>query len=353
MKQSLVLAALVLFSGSAFADKVDKVVKEEMEKREIPGLSLVVIKNGKQVKIEGYGSANLETKTPVTKNTVFEIGSVTKQFTAAGIMILVQEGKLSVDDKISQHLKNTPAIWKDITVRHLLTHTSGIKTYTGLDGYEFSKHLTQEQFIEKIGALPLDSKPGDKYAYCNTGFNLLGFIIENLSGKNYWTFMGERIFGPLGMTATTNRDPANIVIDRADGYERNKSSQWVNRDDDLTDIFSAGAVLSTVVDMAKWDAALNTEKILTDSSKAAMWTVNKLNNGTTKAYGFAWHLEPMDGHKKIWHTGSTSGFTASFSRFPDDNLSIIVLCNSGENEMANNVAKKVAALYLTDTVAKK
>ena len=353
MKHFLALAIWLFAVSAAFADKVDKLVKEEMEKHEIPGLALVVIKNGKQVKVGGYGLANLETKAPVTKDTVFEIGSVTKQFTAAGIMLLVQDGKLSVDDRISQHLKNTPAIWKNITVRHLLTHTSGIKTYTGLDGFEFSKHLTQEQFIEKIGALSLDSQPGEKYAYCNTGFNLLGFIIENISGKDYWTYMGERIFGPLGMSATTNRDPSIIVSGRADGYERTKGGRWINRDYDLTDIFSAGAILSTVVDMAKWDAALNTDSILTSASKEAMWTATKLNNGSLKQYGFAWHLEPQDGHTKIAHTGSTSGFTASCGRFPDDKLTVILLCNSGENEMANTVAKKIAPLYFSETVAKK
>ncbi|MDB6024581.1 MAG: Beta-lactamase [Verrucomicrobiales bacterium] len=352
MKHFLLLGIWFFTLSTALADKVDRLIKEEMDKHEIPGLALVVIKGGKQIKTAGYGFANLETKTPATKDTVFEIGSVTKQFTAAAIMILVQEGKLSVDDKISQHLKNTPKIWSDITVRHLLTHTSGIKTYTGLDGYELSKHLTQEQFIGQIGALALDSKPGDKYAYCNTGFNLLGFIIENLSGKKYMDFLGERIFGPLEMTSTTNREPSIIVPNRADGYERVKGGRWINRDSELTDIFSAGAIISTVGDMAKWDASLNTDKILTQASKQQMWTAHKLNDGSTKYYGFAWRLEPMDGHKKIAHTGSTSGFTASFSRFPDDKMSIIVLCNSGENEMANIVAKKIAPLYFSDSVAK-
>jgi D-alanyl-D-alanine carboxypeptidase len=352
MKHYLVLTCWLLVVSSAYADKVDKVVKDIMQQHEIPGLALMIIKNGKQVKTGTYGFANLETKTAVTKNTVFEIGSVTKQFTSCGLMMLVQEGKLSVEDKISQHLKNTPASWKDITVRHLLTHTSGIKSYTGLNGFELTRHLTQEQFIEKLSAIPLDFEPGEKYSYCNTGFNLLGFIIENLSGKDYWTYMGEHIFGPLGMSATTNREPSIIVPNRADGYEKPRGGHWVNRDSDLTDIFSAGAIISTVGDMAKWDAALNTDQFVNASSKEMMWTPTKLKNGEISNYGFAWRLEPLEGHKKIGHTGSTSGFSASFLRFPDDKVTIIVLCNSGENEMANTVAKTVVPLFFAESVAK-
>ncbi len=324
-----------------------------MKQHEIPGITLAIIQNGKKIKADGYGFANLEHKVPATKDTVFEIGSVTKQFTAAGIMLLVQDGKLSVDDKISTHLKDTPPFWSKITVRQLLTHTSGIKSYTGLPGFELTEHLTQAQFIEKIGAFPLEFQPGDKWDYCNTAYNLLGFIIENVSGKNYWDFMGERIFGPLGMNSTTNREPSILIPNRADGYEKNKSGKLVNRDYDLTDIFSAGAIVSTVGDMAKWDAALNTGEILSAASKNEMWTATKLNKGATKLYGFAWYVEPLDGHKNIGHSGSTSGFSASFQRFPDDKLSIIVLCNSIESGIATTLAKQIAKMYFADAVAKK
>jgi CubicO group peptidase (beta-lactamase class C family) len=284
---------------------------------------------------------------------VFEIGSVTKQFTAAGIMTLVQQGKLSVDDKISQHLTNTPPIWKDITVRHLLTHTSGIKSYTGLDGFELSKHLTQEQFIERVGAFPLEFQPGEKWSYCNTAYNLLGFIIENLSGKNYWDYMGEKIFGPLAMSSTTNREPSILIPNRADGYEKDKNGKMINRDYDLTDIFSAGAIVSTLGDMAKWDAALNTDEIVSEASKNAMWTATKFNDGTIKNYGFAWYVDALDGHKNIGHSGSTSGFSASFQRFPDDKMTIILFCNSGESGIATTLAKQIAKFYFNGNIAKK
>lgn len=353
MKNLVFAVAWLLAVCTAFADRVDSLVKQEMKKHDIPGVALTIIKNGKPIKTAGYGFSNLELKTSVTKETVFEIGSVTKQFTAAGIMLLVQEGKISVDDPISKYLKDTPPSWANIRIRNLLTHTSGIKTYTGLDGFEFSRHLTQEEFIKKLGAMPLDFEPGDSWFYSNSGFNLLGFIIENVSGKKYWDYMGERIFGPVGMNATTNRDPSILVLNRADGYEKNLKGQRINRDYDLTDIFSAGAIVSTVTDMAKWDLMLDTDKILTEESKQRMWTVTKLNSGKIKEYGFAWDVGALDGHKNIGHSGSTSGFSASFQRFPNDKLAVIVLTNSGENGIGTRLAKEIAKAFFADSVAKK
>ena len=290
--------------------------------------------------------ANLEWQTPVTPQTVFEIGSVARQFAAAGILLLAQKGRLSLDDRISLHLKGAPESWKDITLRHLLTHTSGIKNYTLLHGFELTKHLTQEQFIRQMGAYPLDFQPGEKWSYCNSGFNLLGYVIENVSGTNYWACMRDRIFGPLGMSSTTNRDPRGIIRLRAAGYETNQSGQYVNRDYDLTDIFAAGAIVSTVDDLAKWNASLDSQKLLTAASEKEMWTPLRLNNGKTRDYGFGWFLNPLQGHENIGHSGSTSGFSASIQRFPKEGLAVIVLTNSDEEGVATKVAKEIALLYL-------
>lgn len=336
----------LLLTLNCLADPVDDLVKSEMAKHQIPGLALKVVQHGRETKTAAYGFANLEWNVPVTPETVFEIGSVTKQFTAACIMLLVEEGKLSLDDKISLYLTNTPASWTNVTIRHLLTHTSGIKNYTGLEGFGLAHHLTQAQFIAKIGELPLGFAPGEKFSYCNTGYNLLGFIIENVSGKRYWEFLSEKILGPLGMSATTNREPSRILKLRAAGYEQSKTNGLVNRDVDYTDLFSAGEIVSTVGDVMKWDAGLDTEKILKNASKEQTWTSGKLNNGKSTGYGFGWFLNPLDGHKNIGHSGSTSGFSASNQRFPDDGLHIIVLCNSGEDGVATQVAKLVAGVYL-------
>src|SRR5438034_7116456 len=283
---SLCLSGLFVAS-MAQADRVDDYVKSEMGQRRIPGVALTIIQNGKAVKTATYGLANLELSVPVKPETVFEIGSITKQFTAAGILLLAQEGKLSVEDKISQHLNHVPAAWSNITVRHLLTHTSGIKSYTGLSGFELTRHLSQEQFIKTIGTHPLEFQPGESWKYSNTGFNLLGFIIENVSGTNYWHFLRERIFKPLQMNCTTDRFPGAILPDRADGYEQT-NHVLINRDYDLTDVFSAGAIASTVGDLAKWNAALEGEALLSTASKEQMWTPARLNNGKTTKYGFGW-----------------------------------------------------------------
>ncbi len=345
MKQFIRVAALLaLLASFAHADKVDEFVKAEMEKNQIPGLALKVIRDGTETKTAAYGFANLELKSPARVETVLEIGSLTKQFTAACILLLAQDGKLSIDDKISQHLTDPPPGWSNITIRHLLTHTSGIRNYTGLNGFELTKHLTQAQFIKAIGAQRMDFAPGEQAKYCNSGYNLLGFIIENVSGKNYWAFLAERIWGPLGMNSSTNRDPVIIVPNRADGYIRKKGALR-NRDSDLTDVFSAGAIVSTVGDLAKWNAALDTEKPLNTSSKTQMWTASKLNDGKETQYGFGWRIGQVDGHKNIGHSGSTSGFSASLQRFPDDKLTVIVLCNSDEPNISTTLAKAIAGFY--------
>lgn len=340
--RSLILLALAGTRLSSAADPIDDFLSAEMKSRRIPGAALAVVREGELIKSGAYGFANLELAVPVRPDTVFEIGSVTKQLTAAGIMLLVQDGRLSVDDHISQHLKETPTHWERVTIRHLLTHTSGIKSYTGLSGFEFTRRLTQRQFIEAIGTHPLQFSPGEKWVYSNTGYNLLGFIIENVSGKSFWQFMADRIFTPLEMSSTTSRDPSLIVTNRASGYEQ-KSGRHINRDYDLTDVFSAGAIVSTVGDLARWSLALDGDKLLSAATKQAMWTESKLNSGVGTGYGFGWHVATVDGEKVIGHGGSTSGFSASIQKFPDRRLAVILLTNTDE-QVATALARSIARL---------
>ncbi len=191
----------------------------------------------------------------------------------------------------------------------------------------------------------VSSPPGDSWKYCNTGFNLLGFIIENVSGQSYWDFMCERIFRPLGMNSTTNRLPGFVIANRAAGYEQT-NHVWINRDYDLTDVFSAGALVSTVGDLVKWNAALDRTAILRPTTKAQMWTPASLNGGKPTKYGFGWFIDTVEGHTNIGHGGSTSGFSASIQRFPDDKLAIIILTNTDES-VATPMAKKIATFYFT------
>ena len=353
--------ALTFFVSRVQADGVDDLLKGEMQKHHVAGMACLVLKDGQRVKNFYGGAANLEWKTPVTAETVFETGSVSKQFAAAAILLLAEEGKLSVEDNIGKFFTNTPASWVNIKVKHLLAHTSGIKNYDGLDGFELRQHLTQAQFINKIEALPLNFPPGESWAYCNTAYNLLGYIVENVSGKNYWDFLQTKIFTPLQMTNTTIREPSKVIPHRAAGYAFTTNGIYLNRDYDLTDLFAAGSIVSTVGDIAKWDAAITGEKFLKKKSRELWWAPAQLNSGQpvragrdAKAgtYGFAWFIRTVDGHKNIGHTGITSGFSAANEFYPDDHLTVIILSNTDEGVFAGELAKKVAALCFSKAGAK-
>jgi CubicO group peptidase (beta-lactamase class C family) len=342
-----VVVLLFAVAVSAKADATDEYVRAQMRERHIPGAAIAVIKEGKIVKSEGYGLANVELNVPATRETVFEIGSVSKQITAAAIMLLVEEEKVSLDEKISKYLTAAPETWKNVTVRNLLTHTSGVKSYTGLSGFELTKRLKRDEFVKAIGAFPLEFEPGERYNYSNSGYNLLGFIIESVSGESYWDFLQKRIFKPLGMNRTANRDPRFIVPNRADGYEW-ENGRLVGRDYDLTDVFSAGAIVSTVTDLAKWDAALRGETFLKKESKEKIWTPVVFNNGKPYTYGFGWNITEFRGHKLFSHGGQTAGFAANISRYVGDNLTVIVLTNLGDQGLGSAIARGIAKIYLPD-----
>jgi D-alanyl-D-alanine carboxypeptidase len=333
----LLLAATV----AAMADKVDDYVKAEMQKQRVPGLSLAVIKDGKIIKAEGYGLANVELNVPARPDTVYKIGSVSKQFIASGIMLLVDEGKVSLDDKISKFLEGTPDTWKEITVRHLLTHTSGIVREA--PGFDPLKIQNDADVIKTAYPLPLRFAPGEKYEYCNVGYFTLAEIIRKVTGKPWVEYLNERMFLPLEMNATRTTTMTEIVQNRANGYV------WRNGKLQNADILFAlrpsGAFLSSVLDLAKWDAALYTDRILKQSVRDQMWSPVKLNNGASHSYGFGWQLDTVAGHKRVSHGGSLPGFRASLARFVDDKLTVVVLTN-GDNANPGAIALGVADLYI-------
>ncbi len=342
----IVLALLFLVGiAPARADTTDDLMAMRMRERHIPGLALAVVDKGKVVKARGYGLASVEFGVPVTPDTVFEIGSVTKQITAAAVMLLVEDGNLALDDSITKHLTGLPASWRAITVRHLLTHTSGVKNYTGLPGFELSKRMKRADFIKMVANLPPNFAPGDSWSYGNTAYNLLGHIIEVVSGGSYWQFVDARIFRPLGMMASGDRDPKRIIPQRASGYEWEMNA-LVGRDYDLTDVFSAGAVVSTLNDLIKWDAALSSDRLLKQSSLDALWTPVRLNDGATRTYGLGWNIETLRGHRVHRHNGQTAGFAAAIARYVDDGVSVIVLSNIGDIGLAGDIARGVAKNYI-------
>ena len=343
--KTLFLTAILLISGIVKADPVDKYVKTYMIERNVPGVAVAIVKKGKVLKIKGYGLASLEFRSPVTTKTVFEIGSVTKQITAAAIMLLVEDGKVKLDEDISVYLSYVPEDWKGITVRHLLTHTSGIQSYTRLGGFELFKKYTVKDFIKELSKHPLEFKPGAGYRYNNSGYNLLGFIIESVSGKSYWDFLSERIYKPLGMNSTANRDPHFVIPNRANGYEW-RNGKYVGRDYILTDLFSAGAIISTIEDLTKWDRALRDERLLSAKSKKEMWTPYVLSTGEQRTYGLGWIITEIRGQKLLRHGGQTAGFAANISRFVDSDLSVIVLTNLGTQGLGTALAQDIAKFYI-------
>jgi len=332
---------LFLFAVILRADEADDFIKAEMERQKIPGLSLAVVQEGKVVKAQGYGLADVENKVPVTPESVFKIASLSKQFIAAGTVLLAREGKLSVDDKVSAHLPGAPESWKDITIRHLLTHTSGlVREAPAYDPYKVQPDLT---VIESAFPLPLDFPAGTKYQYCNVGYFTLAEIITRVSGRPWAEFLHERIFAPLEMKDTQPTNAVLIIPRRVHGYEQ-IGGVLLHGTNNLA-VRPSGAFLSTVLDLAKWDAALYAEAPLPQAALAEMWTPVKLNDGSAHPYGFGWSLDAFESRRQVHHSGSLGGFRSHYSRFPDDKVSVIVLTNASDaNPRA--VVEGVARLYL-------
>ena len=323
------------------ADKVDDYVKAELQRQHIPGAAIAVIKDGKIIKAEGYGLANVELNVEARPETVFKIGSVSKQLIAAGIMLLVEEGKVGLADKLSKFLEGTPASWQEITVRHLLTHTSGIVREA--PGFDPLKIQPDADVIKTAYALPLRFAPGEQWEYCNVGYFALAEIIRKVTGKPWSEYLNERLFLPLEMKTTRTTTTTELVENRANGYVW-RDGKLQNADTYFA-LRPSGAFLSTVLDLAKWDAALYSDKILKQATLSQVWTPVKLNSGATHPYGFGWELSSVAGHKLVHHGGSLPGFRAQFSRFVDDKLSVVVLTN-GDNADPNLMALGIAALYL-------
>jgi CubicO group peptidase (beta-lactamase class C family) len=344
---SSLCVALTAATASAGADSIDDFVKSEMAKRQIPGVSIAVIRDGRLVKSQGYGLANIELKAPATVESVYQLASVSKQFTAAAILLLAQDGKLAIEDKIHKHLPDLPQAWNEVTVRHLLDHTSGIKSYTRIPDFFTTarKDYTHREIIKLVADSPMEFKPGDKWVYNNTGYFLLGMIVENVSGKSFGDFLEERVFKPLGMNSTRMNDFKAIIPNRAHGYSA-AGGKLVNGEYvSPTQPYSAGALVSTVADMAKWDAALNSEGLLPRSIRERMWTEAKINDGKGAGYGFGWAVGNRNGRKLVEHGGGIQGFSTHIARFLEDRLSVIVLTNS-DNGRAGTIANGIAGLTI-------
>jgi CubicO group peptidase (beta-lactamase class C family) len=327
---------------SAAADSVDDYVRKVMAAAKIPGVSIVVRRDGKVIKSEGYGYANLEHKVPATPETIYQSGSLGKEFTAAGILLLFEDGKLALDDRLSKHFVDAPASWHRMTIRHLLSHTSGLKDY-GTDEFDVRKDYTEDEFLAIIKRMPVDFEPGTQWSYSNTGYLLLGILTSRLAGKHWSEFQAERLFAPIGMSTTRVISERDLVTHRAAGYELDdngelKNQEWVSPS---LNRLADGALYFSVKDLAEWDAALDARRFMKPESFEAWWKPVSITNGTTYPYGFGWSIQEQRGHLLIEHGGAWQGFRSAIARYPGQNLAVAVLSNLAQAEpemMAHAIA---------------
>jgi D-alanyl-D-alanine carboxypeptidase len=330
------------------ASDVDALVRGEMARQRIPGLSLGVVREGHLLRAEGYGLANVELDAPVTPRTMFQSGSVGKQFTSALVLLLAAEGRLGLDDPVSKHLPHAPQGWRGITVRHLLTHTSGIAEYT--DRIDLRRDYTEDELLRMGAERPLDFEPGTRWSYSNTAYAVLGILIHRASGRFYGDLLAERIFAPLGMATARIISEADIVRGRAAGYRlvdgQLRNQEWVAPSLNTT---ADGALYLSALDMARWAEALETDVPLSAALRAQMWTPARLEGGTPASardggYGFGWFLTRRAGQPVTEHGGSWQGFQSYIGRFPDQKLTVYAFSNLAGSD-PGRVARGVAALY--------
>jgi CubicO group peptidase (beta-lactamase class C family) len=357
------LCLFLLLAGGLFAAKPDNSIDaifSPLMDAESPGAAVLVRKNSHTVFSRGYGIGDLPAHRPIDARTNFRLVSFTKQFTAMAIMLLVHDGKLRYDQNLVEIFPGFPAYGRDITVRHLLTHTSGLADYeTLMDEKEKNAgaiwSASKQIHDEDVFALLAQQSQGifaagTSWAYSNSGYVVLGVIVAKVSGMPYPEFLRRRIFSPLKMSHTVAYvNGQNTISRRAYGYSK-KDGQWQDSDQSATSAtLGDGGVYSNLRDLARWDAALTSGKLLSKSAMGPALEPVKLNDGSAPlndgqpvSYGFGWFLNPLDGKPRMWHTGSTSGFRTVIERFPDEGLTIVVLCNRTDlnpGQLAEKIAR--------------
>lgn len=352
------LLALLLFAcAPARGDEVDDFMRAEMAKRHIPGAAVLVVRDGRVLKQRAYGLANVELNVPAGEETLFQVASMTKAFTAVAVMSLAEQGKFSLDDRVRRILPRLPPSWNAVTVRQLLSHTSGLPdVYPGEDS-DVPIAETRPAALRKLARMPFTSRPGANWSYSQTGYMLLGMIVEKVSGLGFEEFMARRFFRPLGMTRTVFGDDRAVVPGRASMYTRyerqadegpSPEGLWTYRNLYPPYIYTAAGLNTTAADLAKWDAALSEGRLLKPASLAEMWRAVRLNGGKVfrldrqLGYGLGWLVDDRPGHRAVGHSGSDA---VSYLRFLDDRLSVAVLTNC-QGADPDSLVYGVAALYV-------
>ncbi|MCS0592296.1 serine hydrolase [Massilia norwichensis] len=349
---AVLLAAPLVHAAPELAEdvaaRIDQVLSATY-KADAPGATVIVVKDGKTLLRKAYGLADVERKLPLAADTPMRLGSITKQFTSTAILMLVDEGRIRLDDDITVYLPDYPTQGKKITIEHLLTHTSGIVSYTGKPGYALAmqKDLTVQQMVDSFKNDPLDFAPGSRYKYNNSGYFLLGAIIEKVSGKTYDKFVEERIFVPLGMTRSAYEGHERDKTPRAQGYTRAPEGFQPSKPISMTQPYAAGSLVSTVDDLARWDAAVSSGKLLQAGSWQRAFTPYTLSTGSSTGYGYGWETGTLRGAQMIGHGGGIPGFNSFALRLPAEKLYVAVLSNVDSGMApASEAAYKAAAIAI-------
>lgn len=337
------LLIFLAISATLNADPIDDFILAEMKRTKSPAIEIGIMRDGKLVKHQCYGKANIELDVPAQKGDLYEIGSITKQFTAVAIMLLVEEGKIALEDPVSKYLPEAPSAWSGIRIRHLLYQTSGLPDYVFEPGLGLTDQFERRQFMETIGKAPMDFEPGVAWSYSNTNYALLGWVIEKAAGKPYTEFLTDRVLKPIGMNRTTFCDPDSILIRRAAGY-MNVTGGLTRAEFSTASINSDGTIISCVDDMLKWDRALQDRKLLKNSSYDLLWSKAVLNSGRWRPYGMGFNVPLPGGTPYFGHGGNSSGYSAGYACFPKAGISVVVLGNVyafGGEAMAKQLAELV------------
>lgn len=348
---ALILAVLVAAPAAGQSAASEKAVDAIFSRwtTSTPGCAVGVAVRGKPVLMKAYGMADLEHNVPNTPDTIFESGSVAKQFTAMAIMLLVQDGRLSLDDQVRKHIPELPDYGVPLTIRHMLTHTSGLRDWGSIASIAGAPRTTREYTHAHVLDIvsrqkSLNFPPGAQWSYSNTGFNLAAIIVDRVSGMSFAEFSKRRIFQPLGMTSTHWRDDhRRIVKGRAIAYSTASGGYEIEMP--FENVHGNGGLLTTVGDLLKWNDNFVTPVVGDVATVAQMATAGKYNDGRNLDYGLGLYVRPLDGVKNIYHSGSTAGYRAHLNRFPESQTSVAVLCNASDGE-ATRAANDVSRLYL-------
>lgn len=310
------------------------------------GASVMVIKSGKIIYNRSFGLADIENKIPATPQTNYRIASVTKQFTAMSIMMLKEDGKLSLNDRLSKFFPSLPAYTSEITIRHMLNHTSGLLDYGDLVAPGTTKPLTDTDVVHLIENMDSTAfKPGSTFAYSNTAYVLLGLVVEKASGMPFGDFLKKRIFQPAGMTHTTVNSMIGSIPERAYGYNL-RDGRLKKEDQSLYSyLLGDGGVYSSVDDFYKWDQALYTNKLIKSETSKEIFTESSKETPTL-AYGYGWYIDEKFGKKRVSHSGGTTGFSSNYVRYPALQFSIIVFANQDEGVTLGPIVSAIEDIYL-------